>query len=110
MSSITINGKTYQGNNISVINNKVFIDGQDQTPDSKTINISIEGNVETLKVDVCDKVVINGNVGSASSVSGDIDIQGDVLGGVTSVSGDIKCGTIGGSVSTVSGDIKNKKL
>jgi hypothetical protein len=39
---IKINGKTYFGNNIQVINNKVIIDGKDVTnehTDSKEISI-----------------------------------------------------------------------
>lgn len=50
---VTINGKTYKGNNVSMINNKVFIDGKEVTgddSDSKVINIKIEGNIETLSI------------------------------------------------------------
>ncbi len=109
MSTVTINGKTYSGNNIVVSNNKVIVDGKDITPDSKQININVEGNITDLKVDCCDKISIKGNVGSANSSSGDISIDGNVSGGVQTMSGDIKCGNIGGSVSTMSGDIKNVK-
>lgn len=54
---IVINGKTYRGNgqNISIVNGKVMIDGRDVTPDdnNKEINIHIDGYVNELSVDVC---------------------------------------------------------
>lgn len=77
MSTVTINGKTYSGNNIVVSNNKVIIDGKDITPDSKQININVEGNITDLKVDCCDKISIKGNVGSTTSFSGDLFKKGD---------------------------------
>lgn len=107
---ITINGQTFYGDNVTIRNGKVIVDGKDHTPsDSKSISISIQGDLKDLSVDCCNKVDIKGNVGTAKTVSGDIDISGDIAGGASTVSGDIKCGNIGGSVSTVSGDIKNKK-
>ena len=89
---ITVNGVTYSGNNISISKGKVIIDGNDVTPDAKNIDIKIDGNISELKVDACDSLVVNGNCGS-----------------VATMSGDVKCGTVGGSISTMSGDIKNKK-
>lgn len=107
---ITINGHTYFGNNVTVKNGKVIVDGKDYTPsDSKSISISIQGDLKDLSVDCCDKVDIKGNVVSAKTLSGDIDISGDVAGSVSTMSGDVNCGTIHGNVSTMSGDIKNKK-
>lgn len=107
---ITINGQTFYGDNVSIRNGKITVDGKDHTPaDSKTISISVQGDLKDLSVDSCSKVDIKGNVTNAKTISGDIDISGDVAGSVSAVSGDIKCGNINGSVSTVSGDIKNKK-
>ena len=123
---IKINGKTYFGNNIQISNNRVIIDGKDVSDDhkdSKEITIQIEGNVETLDVDRAKSIIVNGNVNSLKSVSGDVeckDVTGDiktvsgnvecgnVQGGVQTNSGDVKCGTIGGSVKTLSGDIKHR--
>lgn len=102
---ITINGSRYSGTNISVINGKVIVDGVEVTPDDKAIYIKVEGDIELLKVDVCDELSIKGDVGNASSVSGDMCISGNVTGNVSNVSGDVYCGTVTGSVSTVSGDI-----
>lgn len=91
-----INGKEYIGNNISVINNKVIIDGKDVTEDfGNTIqNITINGDVSNVK---CESggLTINGNV------TGDVDAGhsvtcGDVSGNVSS-GHSIKCKSIGGN-------------
>lgn len=109
MGKITINGVSYSGNNITVINGKVIIDGNDVTPNFKNIEILVDGNIDKLSVDSCDKLMVNGNVGQIKSTSGDVEVLGNIDGDVTSTSGDIKCGNISGSVKTVSGDIKYKK-
>lgn len=96
------------GRNVQIINNKVYIDDNlVDTGDSKTINISVEGDLDTLVVDYADKVSITGNVkGSASTTSGDISIGGD-SGSAGSTSGDIKVkGNVTGSISTTSGDVE----
>ena len=51
MSSVTINGKTYTGNNIIVSNGKIMVDGKNVTSDDKVINITVNGNIDSLKVD-----------------------------------------------------------
>ncbi len=106
---ININGKIYNGNRVSISNNKIIIDGVDQTPDSKVINIEITANVEKLQVDHANRISVKGDVGSISTQSGDVDISGNVAGSVSTMSGDVDCGTIGGSASTMSGDIKHRK-
>lgn len=108
-SSITINNKTYSGNNIVITNGKVIINGKDVTPDGKEINIKVEGNITDLKVDACNKVQITGDVSLVQTKSGDVDISGNVNGSVQTMSGDVDCGNVGGSVSTMSGDIKTRK-
>lgn len=109
-SKVVINGVSYVGGkNVRIINGKVIIDGKDMTPDAKNITIQIEGDVSNLSVDICDKLSVTGNVNELSTVSGDVEIGGDVGGSIKTTSGDIKCGNIAGNVKTVSGDIKNKK-
>lgn len=111
MATITINGNSISGRNISINNGKITIDGENITiEDEKTINISVQGDIDKLKVDRCNICEVTGNVGSVKTVSGDVSITGDVSGGdVTSVSGDVKCGHVAGKVSTVSGNIKHRK-
>ena len=109
MSTITINGNTYSGNNIVVINGKVIVNGKDVTPDSKEINISVQGNIDELKVDACNKVSVEGSVKFISTKSGDVEVTGNVDGNISTMSGDVHCENVNGLVSTMSGNIKHKK-
>lgn len=102
MSKIIINGNIYSGNNIVVVNNKVLINGKEVTPDSKEINISVGGNIEELKVDVCNKISVTGSVKNISTKSGDVEVTGDVDGSINTMSGDVDCGHVQGSISTMS--------
>lgn len=106
---ITINGNTYSGNSIVVTNGKVIIDGKEVTPDGKEINIVVEGNINELRVDACNKVSVTGSVKSIATQSGDIDVTGDVDGNIQTMSGDVDCGMVGGSISTMSGSVKHKR-
>ena len=77
--SISINGKTHQGNNVSIINDRVFINGVEQTDankdNSKILEIIIEGSVGELTTDA--SVIVNGNV-SGNVVAGG-SVRCDVL-------------------------------
>jgi len=107
-SVVSIGDKTYRGNNIVVTNGKVFIDGKEaDTSDQKTINITVEGNVETLKVDSCESVTVTGNAGSVQTSSGMVKIDGHVNGSVQTMSGSVKCGPVSGNINTMSGDIEH---
>lgn len=108
--SINVNGKTYVGGkSISIIGNKVYIDGKDQTPDAKEIAIKVVGNIEKLEVDYANSIIVEGQVGSVKSSSGDISIKGNVAGSIISSSGDVSCSNVGGDVNTSSGDISFKR-
>ena len=106
MNTISINDNKYSGNNIIVTNGKVIINGKDVTPESKEININVEGNIDELKVDACNKVFVNGNIDNLKIQSGDVDITGDITGNIEIMSGDVNCGMVGGSISTMSCDVK----
>lgn len=109
-STIIINGMTITADarSISVRDGKVHIDGRDVTPDAKEVSISIVGNVERLDVDACSKVSVTGDVGSVKTMSGDVEVGGNVTGNVGTMSGSVRCdGSIGGNVSSMSGDIKS---
>ena len=110
MRNFTINGAIYSGDNIVITNNKILVNGKDVTPDSKEINISVVGNIEQLKVDACNKVSVEGSVTSISTQSGDVEVTGDISGGVQTMSGDVNCGNVGGSISTMSGDIRYTRI
>lgn len=110
MAIITINGTTFQGKNIQVINNRVKVDEQFvEYPESKKVNIQVVGNVDSLSVDACEKVSIKGDCSSVETLSGDVEVSGEVKGSVSTMSGDVDCGNVYGSVSTMSGDIDYKR-
>lgn len=109
MATVIINGKSYSGNNITVINNKVIVDGKDATPEGKEINIVVEGNISDLNVDACNRVTVTGSVKKITTMSGDVEITGDVDGDINTMSGNVDCNMVGGSVSSMSGNVKHKK-
>lgn len=105
MANITINGKNYSGNNVVVINGEVIIDGNEVTPDSKEISIQISGDINDLKVDSCRHLFMVGNVKNIKTVSGDVNVTGNVSGNISTTSGDVNCNNVDGEISTISGDV-----
>lgn len=110
MSTITINGKTYVGQNISVVNGKVLIDGKSQDDTlSGVVRIEVTGDLASLQCDA--PVVVTGNVKgnincdgpcTCGDVEGDVDADGpvtcgDVKGNVEA-DGPCTCGKVGGNV------------
>lgn len=85
----------------------VIVDGKDVTPqtDDKVITIIINGNPDSVNVDVCESLTINGTTNHVESQTGSINIKGDVNGNVESGTGDIKCGNVSGNVESSTGDI-----
>lgn len=79
MSKITINGRTFHGDNITVVNDNVIIDGKtaDYGTSFGAITVHVEGDVHKLE---CHKA----------------EITGDVYGNVDAHS--LTCDTIGGNV------------
>ena len=103
---ITVNGKTYKGNNISISNGVVVIDGKRyDDKDAKNINISVVGNLESLDVDSCEMIMITGDVGTVETVNGNVKC-GNVNGNVKTTNGNIKAGDIHGKATTSNGNIK----
>jgi|TARA_R110000851_G_scaffold47424_1_gene115033 hypothetical protein len=111
-STITINGKSYVGNNVTVRNNKVIVDGKVwDDKDTKEINITIDGSVDQLEVDAANQIKVNGNVNKLRTSSGDVEVSGNVEAGITTSSGDVEIGgTVGGNVKTMSGDVECGKV
>lgn len=104
---IVINKNKYSGNNISIRNNRVIVDGNDVTPETKEIIINVEGNLENLDVEYANKITITGDVGEVRTSSGDIEVSGVIKGNISTSSGDVECdGDVGGHINTSSGDVK----
>lgn len=114
-SGVSINGKSYVGNNITITNNQVIIDGviQDGELNNKgKINVVINCNVDKIVSDESINIVgnVSGNIEAKVNVScfgvnGDVnagvnvncdDIKGDAKAGVT-----INCDDIRGNATAV---------
>jgi DUF4097 and DUF4098 domain-containing protein YvlB len=111
--NITINGRktTFSGQNITITNGKVIIDGKEANVDEfatdKVFNIVVHGDVDSISGEFTD-VTVEGSAGTISTISGDVEVNGDVDGNIKTVSGDVDVnGDVDGNVSTVSGDINN---
>ena len=95
--SVTVNGKTYDGNNVTITNNRVIIDGVDVTNEDMPkaiLQIEVKGTLASLNTDAsvnCDSVA--GDVHAGGSVNCD-DIKGNVSAG-----GSVNADDIGGSVN-----------
>ena len=109
MNTVIVNGNSFSivGNDISITNGKIFVDGNDYTPETKTINIQIHGDIKNFQSDYSSSIKVVGNVEDLSSTNGDISVEGNV-GSISSTNGDIDCDDVGGNVKTVNGDIKYK--
>lgn len=95
------------GQSICISNGIITINGKTvNTGDEKEIHIVIEGNCDSIDVDYCQSIEVQGSVSNGiKTISGDVKCAGDISGSVNTMSGDVRASKIGGSVSTMSGDI-----
>ena len=104
MGTITINGQSYTGRNISINGDVVVIDGVVQEGSLVgPVSVVVLGSAEEVKT-VSGEIHVQGSVCIVKSTSGDISCW-DVLGDVQTVSGDIECRKVTGNINTVSGDV-----
>lgn len=108
--SVTINGVSYTGNNITINGSgEVIVDGVSQTTiESKNISVYVNseccGDITTSSGDV--NIETGCVVVDIKTVSGDITCHSNVDGNVNTVSGDVTTfGNIHGRVQTASGDV-----
>ena len=110
--NITINGKTYDGIKASIINGKLYVDGTFITniyeTQDKNITIICSGCIIDKVVTTSGDITVNGNVDTASSTSGDINVSGDICHKAHTISGDIKANTLIGTADTMSGNVNEK--
>lgn len=105
MAQIVINGNIYSGRSISVSNGDIIIDSNRIVIEEKIINITIDGDIDTLRCG-SGTVTVNGTVGEVETGSGDVTVRQDVQGNIRTGSGDVEVrGSVSGSVKTGSGDI-----
>ncbi len=102
------------GGTIRITDGVVTVDGkslnelENTDANEKTINISIEGNVERLEVDVCQTIKITGDCRRVKTNCGSIEIGGDVSGDVHTNMGSITCGNVDGDCHTNMGSINKR--
>ena len=111
MNTTIVNGRRYDcpdGANVSVINNKMYVNGQpvdDFSNDEKNIEIIINGNVDEVKTDT-GNITVNGNIsGDATTDCGNITVGGDIRGNVKTDCGNVSANGIAGKCSTDCGNI-----
>lgn len=123
-SMVVINGRSYQGENIKVVGNNVFIDnvlieGEDEDK-LLPISITIEGDCDNVSV-ASGTIHVRGDANTVSNVSGSIEVTGDshhtkTVSGSITVSGSCEnAQTVSGAISaqrfkntkSVSGKIRN---
>lgn len=106
-SSVTIDGKTFTGRNVSILGNKVVIDGVEQPGELVgPVSVTVNGNAELVESG-SGRIDVAVSAGRVKTMSGDVQC-GDVTGDVGTMSGDVTCGSIGGSVKTMSGNIRHR--
>jgi len=104
--TITINGKTYTGNDVSINNGQVIIDGVVQEEIKEhVIHVVVNGGIDSISMG-SGSVTAN-TVGSVKTGSGDVECD-DIRGDVKTGSGSVRCKQISGNVKTGSGNVIQK--
>lgn len=106
-STVTIDGRTFSGSSISIVNDRVIVDGVEQQGALVgPISVTVNGNADSVET-TSGSVEVSGNVGRIKTMSGGVEC-GDVTGDVGTMSGDVTCGSIAGNVKSMSGDIRHR--
>ena len=80
---------TEEGRTLEVRDGRVYIDGKQVNAEGKEIHIHVQGSLQSLKVDVCSRILVEGDAGSVSTSVGDVEVKGSVKGSVKTMSGDV---------------------
>lgn len=103
---VTIDEREFIGRNISMIGNRVIVDGITQEGELiGDVNIQVFGNAEYIE-NTSGQVNVSGNSGNIKTVSGAVTVSGDAD-DISTVSGNV-ASKICGNVKTISGDINHK--
>jgi len=108
-STIQINGQNFTGGNVSIINGKVIIDGEEVQYENNSknpvINIVVQGNCGDITSDN-GNITVQQNTNNVSSKNGTIKIDGSVAGSVDNKNGNISVrGNVQGNCITKNGNI-----
>ena len=89
---ITINGMQVAGNCVVIQNGKMMVDGRIVNQSFEAMDITIEGNVESIECS--GNVTVHGNVGEIDC-GGSVKVSGDVKGDID-CGGSCVCGNVSG--------------
>lgn len=104
-STVSINGREFSGRNISIVGDKVIIDGVEHGQSLVgPISVVVNGNAESVET-TSGSVEVAGSAGRVKTMSGNVHC-GDVSGDVGTMSGNINCHKVAGNTKTMSGDIR----
>lgn len=104
--SISVNGKSFSGRNVTIINGKVIVDGKTvDMPDAKEIIVNIEGDLGSLQLDA-GTVNVTGHAGDVHVGQGTAKVEMDVKGEVRVDQGKLECNDIFADVRVDMGNIK----
>lgn len=119
---IKINGKTFFGNDLSIVGGKTYIDGVQVDPNgdgsllSGVVKVEVTGTIASLKTDAsvsCQNVdgpVSAGGSINSDKISGDAKADGSIncedVGGNVAAGGSVRCGKVGGNV-TAGGSVRH---
>ena len=114
--AIKVNGKTYKGKDIKIVNDKVWVDGVEVEGDLGP-KISIVGDIVNLTCD--ESVDVQGNVGEVKAkgsvncgdVTGNVESGGscncDDIEGDLNANGSVNCDSVGGGITAGGSVISN---
>lgn len=109
-STIIVNGRSYVGRNVSMVNGDVYIDGKlMETPVERDILIQITGDIEKLELDR-GSIEVTGSVVNLLSKAGNVEVGGDVKGEATVRQGNLECNDIFSTVSVDMGNVDAKTI
>lgn len=94
MGKVTINGVQFEGNNVTIINGKITIDG-------------VSGVVGSSAL--CGVVEIRITEGTIGSLTTDASVTCGLVSGDVSAGGSVKCDSVGGSVNA-GGSVRCEKV
>ncbi len=100
--TITIGGKTYRGNSVSIRNNRVIVDGVEQESygqDGQHTYEVIVNATNLEKLDTVGPVTVNGNCGKVDT-TGSVTVEGD-SGSIDTTGSVTVRGNCKGSINTV---------
>ena len=101
--------------NMTISNGKIIVDGMPieewkNRNEILVVNITINGDIESLEADSCDTISINGNANNVISKNGDVSVSGNIEGNAESKNGNITANTIQGNAETKNGNIYRTRL